>query len=98
MSKKILIFASGRGSNAEAIHEATVNGTIDGTVIGVICDHADAQVLERAKRWNVPATVLERKDFADKADFNAAILSAAKSYAPDLICLRDICVSAGKSL
>ena len=41
MSKKILIFASGRGSNAEAIHEATVNGTIDGTVIGVICDHAE---------------------------------------------------------
>ena len=77
MSKKILIFASGRGSNAEAIHEATVNGTIDGTVIGVICDHADAQVLERAKRWNVPATVVERKDFATKADFNAAILSAA---------------------
>ena len=87
MSKKILIFASGRGSNAEAIHEATVNGTIDGTVIGVICDHADAQVLARAERWNVSATVLERKDFAAKADFNAAILAAAKSYAPDLICL-----------
>ena len=87
MSKKILIFASGRGSNAEAIYEATVNGTIDGTVIGVICDHADAQVLERAKRGDVPATVLERKAFSTKADFNAAILSAAKSYAPDLICL-----------
>ncbi len=85
--KRILIFASGRGSNAEAIHEATVNGTVNGDVVGVICDHADAQVLERAKRWNVPTTVLERKAFDTKDDFNAAILEAAKSYTPDLICL-----------
>ena len=36
MSKKrILIFASGRGSNAEAIHEATIDGRVNGTVVGV---------------------------------------------------------------
>lgn len=85
--KRILVFASGRGSNAEAIHEATVNGTVHGTMVGVICDHADAKVLERAKRWDVPATVLERKAFDSKEAFNAAILEAAKSYSPDLICL-----------
>ncbi len=85
--KRILIFASGRGSNAEAIHEATVNGTVNGEVVGVICDHGDAQVLERAKRWNVPTTVLERKAFDTKEAFNVAILEAAKSYTPDLICL-----------
>ncbi len=85
--KRILVFASGRGSNAEAIHEATMNGTVNGTVVGVICDHGDAQVLERAKRWDVPATVLERKAFDSKEAFNAAILEAAKSYTPDLICL-----------
>lgn len=83
MSKKrILIFASGRGSNAEAIHEATVNGTVNGTVVGVICDHADAQVLKRAERWQVPSTVLELKSFENKAAFNDAILEAAKSYHP----------------
>ena len=85
--KRILVFASGRGSNAEAIHEATINSTVNGTVVGVICDHGDAQVLERAKRWNVPATVLERKAFDSKEAFNQAILEAAKSYTPDLICL-----------
>ena len=73
MSKKrILIFASGRGSNAEAIHEATVNGTANGTVVGVICDHADAQVLKRAERWGVPTTVLELKSFENKEAFNEA--------------------------
>lgn len=87
MRKEILIFASGRGSNAEAIHEACDNGTINGKVIGVICDHANAPVLARAKRWGVPAVVIERKHYKDKAAFNEAILEAAKSFAPDLICL-----------
>lgn len=99
MSKKrILIFASGRGSNAEAIHEATVNGTVNGIVVGVICDHADAQVLKRAERWNVPTTVLELKSFENKAAFNDAILEAALSYKPDLICLAGYMRICGENL
>lgn len=95
MSKKrILIFASGCGSNAEAIHEATVNGT----VVGVICDHADAQVLGRAARWGVPATVLELKSFENKDAFNEAILKAAESYKPDLICLAGYMRICGENL
>lgn len=96
--KRILIFASGRGSNAEAIHEATVNGTINGTVVGVICDHGDAKVLQRAERWQVPSTVIERKDYADKASFNDAILKAAQSYNPDLICLAGYMRICGENL
>nr|WP_308611666.1 phosphoribosylglycinamide formyltransferase [uncultured Dialister sp.] len=99
MSKKrILIFASGRGSNAEAIHEATVDSRVNGTVVGVICDHADAQVLKRAERWNVPSTVLELKSFENKAAFNDAILEAAKSYHPDLICLAGYMRICGENL
>ena len=99
MSKKrILIFASGRGSNAEAIHEATVDGRVNGTVVGVICDHADAQVLKRAERWQVPFTVLELKSFENKAAFNDAILEAAKSYHPDLICLAGYMRICGENL
>ena len=85
--KRILIFASGRGSNAEAIHEACENGTVCGTVVGVICDHHDAQVLQRAARWGVPSVVIEKKDYPDKVAFDGAILEAAQSFAPDLICL-----------
>lgn len=96
--KRILIFASGRGSNAEAIHEATVDGRVNGEVVGVICDHGDAKVLERAKGWKVPTTVLERKAFATKEAFNDAILEAAKSYQPDLICLAGYMRICGENL
>lgn len=85
---RILIFASGRGSNAEAIHSACESGEVNGIVVGVICDHSDAQVLERARRWNVPAVVIEKKKYAGiKNAFNEAVLEAAKSFKPDLICL-----------
>lgn len=96
--KRIVIFASGRGSNAEAIHEACENGTVNGEVVGVICDHAGAQVLERARRWNVPSTVIELKSFENKAAFNNALLEAAVSYKPDLICLAGYMRICGENL
>ncbi len=98
MRKDILIFASGRGSNAEAIHEACETGTINGKVVGVICDHADAQVLTRAKRWGVPAVIIEKKHYKDKLAFDEAILEAAKSFAPDLICLAGYMRICGENL
>lgn len=98
MNKRILIFASGRGSNAEAIHEAAVKGDIRGEVIGVICDHKDAPVLDRAKRWQVPSTVIERKNYETKEAFDEAILKAAVSYHPDLICLAGYMRICGKNL
>lgn len=98
MNKRMLIFASGRGSNAEALHEAAVDGTIKGMIVGVICDHHDAPVLQRAERWKVPATVIEMKTCRDKADYNEKILEAAKSYAPDLICLAGYMRICGENL
>lgn len=98
MNKKILIFASGRGSNAEAIWNACAEGTVKGSVVGVICDHAEAQVLDRAKRWGVPFRVIEKKDYADKAAFDEALLRAAESFAPDLICLTGYMRICGENL
>lgn len=98
MNKRLLIFASGRGSNAEAIYQATMNGTVRGTVVGVICDHKEAAVLERAKRWGVPTTVIEMKSCRDKAEYNEKILEAARSYRPDLICLAGYMRICGENL
>ncbi len=87
MCKKILIFASGRGSNAEALHEACETGEIAGKICGVISDHADAQVLQRAARWGVPTVVIEKKEYPEKVAFDEALLQAAETFSPDLICL-----------
>ncbi len=60
--KKIAIFASGSGSNAENIINYFKNDTKNVVKI-VFCNKPDAYVLERAKRLNVPTFVFGRDEF-----------------------------------
>jgi phosphoribosylglycinamide formyltransferase 1 len=59
---RIAIFASGKGSNAEEI----IRHFRDHASISVhliVSNNPRAMVLERASRYNIPAIVLNRKDF-----------------------------------
>lgn len=87
MTKRIAIFASGRGSNAAALYEAIQAGEIKAQVVVVLSDHRDAPVLARAAEWGVPAVVVERKDYANKESFEEAMLAAIAPYEPDAIVL-----------
>ena len=60
--KKIAIFASGSGSNAENIINYFQNDA-ENVVKIVFCNKPDAYVLERAKRLSVPTFVFGREDF-----------------------------------
>jgi len=60
--KKIAIFASGSGSNAENIVQYFREK--ENLNVECICSNkADAYVLERAKKLNIPAKVFSREDF-----------------------------------
>ena len=96
-NKRILICASGRGSNAEALHEAAVDGTIKGMIVGVICDHHNALVLQRAERWKVPVTVIEMKTCRDKADYNEKIEAKTGRPTPATFPPTVMCFSLGNS-
>ena len=87
MPKKLAIFASGRGSNAEALHDAMLAGTVNGTIEVVVTDHADAGVIDRAKKWKVPVLVIERKDYDSKDAFEQAQIDAIAPYQVDGIVL-----------
>lgn len=54
----IVILASGRGSNFEAIRKAIQNEELDVEIRGVISDQPKALVLERAKEWDIPAVAI----------------------------------------
>ena len=62
--KKIAIFASGSGSNAENIINYFKNDT-ENVVKIVFCNKPDAYVLERARKYNIPASVFTREEFRD---------------------------------
>lgn len=72
----IAVFASGSGSNYEAIQQAINDGAVDATVKLVVTDKPNAYVVERAKKFGVDVLALSPKDFNDKAAYEAAILTA----------------------
>lgn len=85
--KRLVVFASGRGSNAQALYEAMQRGEIQGEIVAVVSDKPKAKVLERAKRWNVPTHVIEPKNFASKDEFEQKLLDEIKDYEADGIVL-----------
>lgn len=87
MSKRIIIFASGRGSNAEALYGAIRDGVVQATLVAVLSDNPQAEVLTKAIAWGIPTIAVDRKQFADKETFEQALLDAIAPYQPEGIVL-----------
>ena len=64
-TKKIAIFASGNGSNAENIVTYFRNTHCGGEVALIICNKSEAPVMERAARLGIPAHVVTQKQLND---------------------------------
>ncbi len=62
MKKRIAIFASGSGTNAEAIMQYFADH-LTGEVALILSNKQDAYVLERAKKFGVPTHVFDRDTF-----------------------------------
>ncbi len=64
--RRIIIFASGSGTNAENIIEHFKNSQL-AEVSYVVSNNSNAGVLERAKRLNVPFKVFTKKDIGTES-------------------------------
>lgn len=84
---KIAVFASGSGTNYEAIAQACAEGRIDAEVAILICDKPGAGVIERAARFGTPVMVFNPKEFASKADFETIIADKLDMLEVELVCL-----------
>lgn len=87
MSKRIVVLISGSGSNLQAIMDAVDAGQISGQIEAVLSNKADAYGLERARRSDIPALVLNHKDFESRELFDLAMIEKIDQYKPDLIVL-----------
>lgn len=72
--KSIAVFASGSGSNFQAIAEAIEQGELQATIRLVVTDQPDAYVIERAKTKGISVLAIRPKDFSSKQAYEAAIL------------------------
>lgn len=85
--KNLAIFASGSGSNYEAIAEACTNGKLNAQVVLLVCDNKDAYVIERAKKYGTPIFVFHAKDYSSKVDYETQIADLLDIYHVDWVCL-----------
>ena len=70
---RLAIFASGRGTNAEAIiNHFTKHPSVEVTTI--YTNNANAYVIERAKKYNIPVVIFTKSEFSE-AKFRDQLIS-----------------------
>lgn len=79
--KNIVIFASGSGSNAEAIINHFKSSNL-ARIVAVFTNKADAGIIVRAKNHNIPFEVFTKAEFS-----GAGFVDLVQSYQPELIVL-----------
>jgi phosphoribosylglycinamide formyltransferase 1 len=72
------VFASGRGSNFQAILNAIQQDLLPARVTLVLSNKGDAGALEVARTHSLPAVHLSHKQFPDEATFASAMLDVLK--------------------
>ena len=104
IKKRIVILASGRGSNFCAISDAIKQKRIpEAEVTALICNKANAPVLEEANRRQIPSFTLESNLFRSGNKFNSSayefkLLELLKELNPDLILLAGYMLILGKEV
>lgn len=82
--KNIVILISGRGSNMEAIVNASIPNT---RIAAVVSNTADAAGLKFAAARGIPTVVVPHRDYDTRESFDAALIAAIESFVPDVVVL-----------
>lgn len=84
---RLAVFASGSGTNFEAIVTACEQGVLAAEVALVVCDKPGAQVCRRAAVHGVEAFVFAPKEYASKAEYEREIVRRLDAAGVELVCL-----------
>lgn len=85
--KRLVILASGNGSNAQAIIDACATGLLPAEVMAVVSDHGDAKALVRADTAGLPAVHVGRRTGESRADYDARLADIVTGFDPDWVVL-----------
>ena len=85
--EKLGVLCSGRGSNLASIIEAIERGDIGAEIAVVIADKINAYALERARERGIPAVTVAYRDYAERADFERALLTELRAHGVTLVVL-----------
>ncbi|MGH8130258.1 MAG: phosphoribosylglycinamide formyltransferase, partial [Steroidobacteraceae bacterium] len=81
------VLISGRGSNMQALERATRDGRIDGKIVAVISDRADAAGLVEARRIGLATKAVEAGPATDRRAYGSELSRVIEQSGAGLIAL-----------
>ena len=83
----IAVFASGRGSNFQAILNAIDDGRLPAVVTLLVSNNSNAGAMELARSRNIPAIHLNQKQYSSAQLYEEQLLQSLTRYKVELIAL-----------
>ena len=94
---KIGALVSGGGTNLQAIIDAIESGYIDNAkIVTVVSSNPNAYALERAAKYGIDGTVIRKKDYKEKGDYERALIKHFESFGCGLIVMAGFMVVIGE--
>lgn len=80
------VLASGNGSNFEAIAQAIKNKHLNAEIPILIYNNPDAQVVERAQKYQVPTYLINHRDYqGDRQKFDGKVIDVLREHQVDWV-------------
>ncbi|WP_327067311.1 phosphoribosylglycinamide formyltransferase [Kitasatospora sp. NBC_01250] len=82
---RLVVLVSGSGTNLQALIDAVADPAYGAQIVAVGADRSGIAGLERAEQAGLATFVHRVKDFADRADWDAALTDSVAGHQPDLV-------------
>lgn len=86
MTTRLVVLASGNGSNLQAIIDACEAESLHAHVVGVVSDNHYAFALQRAAQHNIACRVVDTTH-TSRSEFNNQLAAAVSEFKPDIVVL-----------
>lgn len=87
VKKKVGVLVSGRGSNLQALLDASADPAFPAEIVLVVSNVAGAFALERAAKAGVPTCVVSHKDYSSREAFDAVMDGHLRAAGVEIVCL-----------
>ena len=85
--RRLAVFASGNGTNSEAIARACRQGVLAAEVVLLVCDRPGARVIGRAEEFGIPTFVFDPKAYGSREEYERQIVQRLEEAGAELVCL-----------
>jgi phosphoribosylglycinamide formyltransferase-1 len=84
---RVAVLLSGSGRSLQNVLDRIADGRLPARIVLALSNRPDAFGLQRARDAGVPTAVVERRSFADRDEYSAAVFDHCRQAGADLVCM-----------